>query len=47
VAAGDQCELEINPGEHGFANYGRDENRPYQAMLERAEQFLSGLGVLR
>jgi acetyl esterase/lipase len=46
VAAGNQCELRVYPGEHGFANYGRDDNRPYQATLQALEQFLARLRVV-
>ncbi|MEM7534037.1 MAG: alpha/beta hydrolase [Chloroflexota bacterium] len=40
VAAGNQCELAIFEGEHGFFNYGRDENRAYEATVARMDQFL-------
>lgn len=46
VAAGNRCELQVYPGGHGFFNYGRDDNRPYQATLAAAEQFLASLGML-
>lgn len=46
VAAGNRCELKVYPGEHGFANYDRDEHRPYQATLADIEQFLASLHML-
>jgi dienelactone hydrolase len=39
-------ELQVYPGEHGFFNYGRDDNRPYQATLRVVEQFLASLDLL-
>ena len=46
VAVGNRCELQVYPGEHGFANYGRDDKRPYHATLQAVEQFLASLGLL-
>ena len=46
IAAGNQCELLVYPGEHGFANYDRDDHRPYHATLTDVERFLTNLGVL-
>ena len=46
VPAGNRCELQVYPGEHGFFNYGRDDNRPYQATLRVVEQFLASLDLL-
>ena len=46
VAAGNQCTLQVYPGEHGFANYDRDDQRPYQATLAEVEYFLTTLGIL-
>ncbi|HSH79080.1 MAG TPA: alpha/beta hydrolase fold domain-containing protein [Herpetosiphonaceae bacterium] len=46
VAAGNQCELNVYPGEHGFANYDRDDHRPYYATLGDVEHFLAKLGLL-
>ncbi len=46
VAAGNQCELSVYPGEHGFANYDRDDHRPYYATLGDVEHFLAKLGLL-
>lgn len=46
VAAGNTCDLQVFPGEHGFANYGKDDNRPYWETLEAVEKFLESLGIL-
>ena len=45
--AGVTCELMIFPGKpHGFFNYGRDGNRPYQETVAAMDKFLVGLGWL-
>jgi acetyl esterase/lipase len=46
VAAGNRCELRVYPGEHGFANYGRDDNRPYHTALEAVDEFLRSVNIL-
>lgn len=46
IAAGNRCELQVSPGEHGFANYGRDDNGPYQTTLHAVGQFLKSLRML-
>ena len=46
IAAGNRCELQVYPGEHGFANYERDDHRPYQTTLHVVEQFFMSLRVL-
>ncbi len=46
IAAGNHCELHVSSGEHGFANYERDDHRPYHATLANVDHFLTGLGVV-
>ncbi len=45
--AGARCELFGYEGEgHGFFNFGRDENKAFEATMADAEQFLANLGWL-
>jgi len=45
--AGNVCELVPFEGKgHGFFNYGRHGNQPYEETLRAADQFLSSLGYL-
>ena len=46
IAAGNHCAVQVYPGEHGFANYDRDDHRPYLATLSDMEHFLTSLGML-
>lgn len=46
VATGNECELKVYPGEHGFANYDRDDHRPYRATLADVEHFLAKHGFV-
>lgn len=46
-AAGNRCELVGYEGQqHGFFNFGRNNNQPYRDTLDRTDQFLTSLGYL-
>jgi acetyl esterase/lipase len=45
-AAGNQCDLIAYPGEHGFFNFGREENRLFCQTVQAIDAFLVGLGIL-
>lgn len=48
VAKGLDCTLVAFEGEsHGFFNYGRNENRCFEATLEESERFLEAHGFLK
>ena len=45
--AGVRCELFGYEGEpHGFFNFGRGENKAFEATMAQAEKFLASLGWL-
>lgn len=45
--AGNRCELLTWEGlKHGFFNYGRDDNKPFEETIQAADQFLASLGYL-
>ena len=46
--AGNRCELVGYDGQpHGFFNYGRDENKNYNATVRAMDHFLISLGYLK
>jgi acetyl esterase/lipase len=48
TALGNRCELEgYDEQPHGFFNFGRSDNRYYEATLKRADQFLVSIGYLK
>ena len=47
AAVASRCELVGFEGQtHGFFNYGRDQNKMYEATLQKADEFLVSLGYL-
>ena len=47
VEAGNPCKLfKFKDKDHGFFNFGRDNNRPFKKTVREAEQFLVSSGLL-
>lgn len=46
-SAGNRCEvMAFEDKEHGFFNYGRDDNIPYEKTIAKTDSFLIDLGIL-
>ncbi|MCA9058906.1 MAG: dienelactone hydrolase family protein, partial [Planctomycetaceae bacterium] len=44
-SAGVRCETKVFPGmPHGFFNYGKYDNKPYEETIAATDQFLRSLG---